>query len=125
VSAAVLVVVAAGGCAGAPARYLVDRAVGARVDSDLPWGTLAVNASGTLLLGLLVGLSRAHHLGPLLLAWSGTGFCGAYTTFSTFAVETARLAEAGEWALAAFNLTMSLVAGIAAAVAGLALGAVI
>lgn len=124
-SAPVLLAVAAGGCLGAPARYLVDRAVSDRTESDLPWGTLAVNTSGSLLLGLLVGLSRAHHLGPVLLAWTGTGFCGAYTTFSTFALESVRLAEAGEAGVAVLNLALSLVCGIAAAIAGSALGTLI
>jgi CrcB protein len=125
VSAAALLLVAAGGLAGAPARYLVDRAVSDRTESDLPWGILAVNLSGSLVLGLLVGLSRAHRLGPLLLACIGTGFCGAYTTFSTFALGTTRLAEAGETALAALNLAVSLVGCLLAAAAGLAVGALL
>jgi CrcB protein len=117
-----VVVVAAGGAVGAPARYFVDRVVSTSYDGDLPWGILVVNVSGSLLLGLLTGLAMHGHLASLALTLLGTGFCGAYTTFSTFSYETVRLAESGQWFEAAMNIGMSVVAGLAGAAAGLALG---
>lgn len=121
-SAQAVVAVAIGGFAGAPARLLVDRLVADRVESDLPWGTLLVNLSGSLLLGLLTGLSLHGHLGAAAGALLGTGFCGAYTTFSTWSFETLRLLEDGELRRGAANALGSLASGLAVAAAGLAIG---
>jgi fluoride exporter len=115
-------VVAVGGFVGAPSRYLLDRAVTRRINSDLPWGTFAINVSGSFLLGFLTGLSLSHHLSDLGKALVGTGFCGAYTTFSTFTFETIRLVLDGRFLEAAGNVTVSVVVGLAAATTGLALG---
>ena len=114
--------VAAGGLLGAPSRFLLDRAVSGRLDSELPWGTFVINVTGSLVLGLLAGLTLGHRLGPLPDALLGTGFCGAYTTFSTFTYETLRLVEDGELVRAAANIAMSVVVGLGAAAAGVALG---
>jgi CrcB protein len=122
VTAIFFLVVAAGGFVGAPSRYLLDRAVTRRINSDLPWGTFAINVSGSFLLGFLTGLSLSHHLSDLGKALVGTGFCGAYTTFSTFTFETIRLVQDGRFLEAAGNVTVSVVVGLAAATAGLALG---
>ncbi|MDA8343345.1 MAG: fluoride efflux transporter CrcB [Actinomycetota bacterium] len=116
--------VAAGGFVGAPARYLVDRAVTSRVTSDLPWGTFAINMSGSLLLGLLAGLSLGHRLPAIATSLLAVGFCGAYTTFSTFTYETLVLVEDGRYLEAAANVAASVVTGLAAAAAGLAVGLV-
>ncbi len=114
--------VALGGFVGAPARYLLDRAISGRLESDLPWGTFIVNMSGSLLLGILTGLGLNGHLGPVPEALAVTGFCGAYTTFSTFTVETMRLVEEGDYLEAAYNSLGSIAVGLIAAAAGLALG---
>src|SRR4051812_466420 len=79
----VLVTVAAG--IGAISRYLVDGAVQRRTNNRFPFGTLAVNVSGSLLLGLLVGLSAHHGLATSTGAVLGAGFAGGYTTLSTWA----------------------------------------
>ncbi len=115
-------VVAAGGFVGAPSRYLLDRAINRRIESDLPWGTFLVNISGSFLLGLLTGLSLSNHLSPLTNTLLGTGFCGAYTTFSTFTFETIRLFEVGQILEATLNAFVSLVVGLLGAGAGLAIG---
>jgi fluoride exporter len=115
-------VVAAGGIVGAPSRYLLDQFVTGRTSSGLPWGTMAINLSGSLLLGFLTGLTLAGHLPPTAKALLGTGFCGAYTTFSTFTFETVRLMENGRFLSAAGNVLVSVAVGLGAAAAGLALG---
>jgi CrcB protein len=114
--------VAVGGLVGAPARYLVDRVATDRFDAAVPLGTLLVNVSGAALFGLLSGLRLSRHLGPVPLALFGTGFCGAYTTFSTLTVEIVQLLEDGELFAAAVTVSVSLVAGLLAAGAGVAIG---
>ncbi len=114
--------VAVGGFVGAPSRYLLDRAVSQRVGSDLPWGTFLVNVSGSLVLGFLTGLSLGGHLPDAATALLATGFCGAYTTFSTFTFETVRLLQDGRILHAAGNAAVSVAVGLAAAAAGFALG---
>ena len=110
----------AAGAGGAVARYGLDRAVGDRAQGVFPWGTLAVNLTGTLLLGLITGLALHHGLSRSAKIVLGTGFCGAYTTFSTFSFETARLVEEGALAEAFRNAAGTLVFGAAAAAVGLA-----
>lgn len=114
--------VAAGGAVGAPLRYLTDRAVQARHESVFPWGTFTVNAVGCLLLGLLTGAAAPGAAGSRLFALLGTGLCGALTTYSTFSYETLRLAERGRAALALANAAGSVLVGLGAVFAGLALG---
>lgn len=114
--------VAVGGLIGAPARYLLDRAITGRIESDLPWGTFVINATGSFLLGLLTGLALAGHLPPVGKALLGVGFCGAYTTFSTFTFETIRLLEDGRFLEAAGNVATSVAVGLGAAAGGLAIG---
>jgi CrcB protein len=122
VSDGLLLAVAAGGLVGAPSRYLVDRAVTARIESELPWGTLLINVSGSFLLGLLTGLSLAGHLPLFTKTLFGVGFCGAYTTFSTFSYETLRLFEDGRLVEAGANVIVGVVVGMAVAAGGIAVG---
>ncbi|MFJ9061591.1 CrcB family protein [Streptomyces sp. NBC_00111] len=107
-----------GGAVGAPLRYLTDRAVRARHGAGLPyvfpWGTLAANAAGSLLLGLLTGASVSDPAFALL----ATGLCGALTTYSTFSYETLRLAETGRGFLAGANVLVSLLVGLGAVFLG-------
>ncbi|MEU9733935.1 fluoride efflux transporter CrcB [Streptomyces sp. NPDC048002] len=106
--------VALGAMVGAPLRYLTDRAVRSRYTGVFPWGTLAVNVTGCLVLGLLTGAATDPQVRLLL----GTGLCGALTTYSTFSHETLRLAETGAGRAAALNVTASVTAGLCAAFAG-------
>jgi CrcB protein len=116
--------VALAGAVGAPARYLLDSWIEAKRSTDFPLGTLIINLTGSLILGFVTGLALYHGLGKLPRAIIGTGFCGAYTTFSTFSYETVKLIEEGELKNAALNTTASVVIGLLAAAAGLALAAV-
>jgi len=114
-------VVVLAGALGAPARYLLDGWVLRRTGTGFPWGTLVVNVCGSLLLGLVTGLARAGHLGPLPTAALGAGFCGSFTTFSTLSYETVRLLDEGSGAAAGVNVVANFVIGLGAAAAGLAI----
>ncbi len=127
-SAGLYLVVAAAGAVGAPARYLVDIAVeertghGRRTESGVDTfalGTFIVNATGSFVVGLVVGLALHHGLSTTARAAAGTGFCGAYTTFSAFSYETVHLLEKGSLGTAALNVAGSLAVGLVAAAAGL------
>lgn len=110
-------VVLIGGC-GSVVRLVVDAAVGARLGRDFPYGTLVVNLTGAVILGLLSGLTLSGH--TTLLA--GTAAVGSYTTFSTWMFETQRLDEERQHVPAALNVIVSLVFGVAAAALGRYLG---
>jgi CrcB protein len=119
-----LLSVCLGAAVGAPARYLVDRAIQARHDALVPWGTLSVNVVGSLVLGVLAGLTTRYDVPAELSLAIGTGFCGALTTYSTFGYETWRLVEDGARLVAFFNVAASLAIGLAAATLGYAVGTV-
>jgi CrcB protein len=108
---------------GAPSRYLIDGWVQDRTSGVFPWGTFTVNVSGCVLLGVLTGLGLYHDLDATTRIVLGTGGLGAYTTFSTFTFETIRLAEEGALDEAFRNAAASVLVGLAAASAGLALTA--
>jgi CrcB protein len=111
--------VAAGALVGAPARFLADVAISRRLPARrLPWGTILVNVAGGAVLGVMFGAMTAPQRGGLVYAAAGTGFCGAFTTFSTFTWETLALAEDGYPAAALANVALSLTLGLAAAAAG-------
>jgi CrcB protein len=108
---------------GAPLRYLVDQAISGRTRGVFPWGTFAINVSGSFLLGVLTGLGLYHAFPDSSKVILGTGFCGAYTTFSTFSYETVTLIEEGAVAEAFRNALSTLLVAAAAAAAGMALAA--
>ncbi|PRX99411.1 fluoride efflux transporter FluC [Allonocardiopsis opalescens] len=114
----VLLAVFAGGALGAAARHLVDRLVHLRADRRFPWGILAVNITGCLLFGLIGGLAAAGWP-PAATAGLTAGLCGGFTTFSTFAHDTAGQLRAGRPAAAAANAVLSTGGGLAAAALGL------
>ncbi len=107
------------GGVGATLRFIVDRAVSRRAASSFPYGTLAVNLSGALLLGFLGGLTLPPHIAML----AGTSFVGSYTTFSTWMLETQRLTDERQVWPAVANIGVSLILGLGAAAAGLWIGA--
>jgi len=111
------------GAGGAVSRYLLDAYIGTRFPAAFPRGTFVINITGSLLLGLLTGLVVFGRGPAWITAILGTGFCGAYTTFSTFTFESLRLIENGHYRRAALNIGGSLGLGLGAAAAGLALGA--
>ncbi|MFC0006546.1 fluoride efflux transporter CrcB [Micromonospora siamensis] len=112
-----VLLIALGAALGAPLRYLTDRAVQARHDSPLPWGTLTVNITGSLLLGAVAAVPAD----PALTALVGTGFCGALTTWSTLSYETLRLSRDGHRGHALAYALGSMLAGLGAAWTGYAL----
>ena len=116
---ALVVALAAG--VGAVTRYLIDQTIEHKTSGTFPAGTLVVNLSGSLLLGLVVGLGLHHGLPGTPSVVIGTGFAGGYTTFSTWAWESVALHEDGEVGQAVVNALGSFVAGLLAAAAGLGL----
>ncbi len=110
--------------AGAVLRYLVDGAVADRAEGVFPWGTFLVNTTGSLLSGFLVGLALYHAFPQTPTVVVATGFCGAYTTFSTFTLETVRLIEEGAVAEAVLNIGATVATGALAAGIGLALASI-
>lgn len=93
--------VAAGGALGAVARFAMAGAVARAAGGSFPWGTLAVNVLGALLMGAIVeGAARAGAISADLKLFLTTGVLGGFTTFSAFSLETAMMMEKGDWASA-------------------------
>src|SRR6476469_1563119 len=107
------------GGAGSVRRFRVDGMVSARTGRAFPYGTMVVNISGAVVLGLLTGLALAGDAALL----AGTAAVGSYTTFSTWMLESQRLTEERQVRNAALNIVVSLVLGVAAAALGQAVGA--
>jgi CrcB protein len=106
------------GGTGSVVRFLADGLVASGTGRDFPYGTLVVNVSGAVILGLLAGLALSQS--QALLA--GTAAVGSYTTFSTWMLETQRLAEERQYPKAVVNVVASLVLGVAAAALGRFIG---
>jgi CrcB protein len=109
------------GGAGSVARLVAEHGVRRQLQVRFPVGTISVNVSGAFLLGLLTGLGLGHTLTTLL----GTGFLGAYTTFSGWMLETRSLAEERRLPAAAANIAISVALGLPAAALGYWLGRLI
>ncbi len=112
-----------GGAAGTVSRYALSAVVHENVGHGFPYGTLVVNALGCFVIGALSTLNEGNFLlddnMKMLLA---VGFCGAFTTFSTFILETSHLAKGGESLRAIFYIAISILAGVVAFIAGHRLG---
>lgn len=108
-----------GGMLGAISRYSVGIWLGKRAGGSFPWATLLVNVVGSFILGLLAG--SAERIPETIYNVLGTGFCGAFTTFSTFGYETVSLVGSKRYIEAFIYVIISLVLGLAGAWAGLAI----
>lgn len=112
-----------GGFFGAIARYLVDRWISGRMGGLFPYGTLAINVSGSFILGLFAAtITERWIVHPHWRLLIGVGFVGAYTTFSTFGYETHQLMEEGSFGLALLNVLLSVTVGLIAVRFGILLG---
>lgn len=120
-----VVLLAVGGVLGALSRYHGARLVQARLQGNFPLGTFLINVSGSFALGTLLGAVAAHPGWPAtaLTLLFGAGFCGAYTTFSSFAFETIQLWRQGDPRRAVLNLLAQPLLGGLAALIGMLLGA--
>ncbi|HEU0220655.1 MAG TPA: fluoride efflux transporter CrcB [Paracoccaceae bacterium] len=118
-----LIWVALGSALGGPARYFASGFVGRRIGETFPWGTMAVNVSGGFAIGLFAAAAAAGLL-PMPLGWqfAVTGFLGAFTTVSSFSLQTLALLRDGELLQACGNVLLSLVLCLGAAALGLAAG---
>jgi CrcB protein len=117
--------VAIGGAVGAAARYGAVQWVGQRLGWTFPWGTLAVNGTGSLAIGLLLTVLLARDADPALRLLVITGFLGGYTTFSAFSLETLALLQERRWDAAALYVVGSVSLGLLACGAGIVVGRLI
>jgi fluoride exporter len=119
----ILPAIAVATAAGGICRYLADLTIQRRTTSPLPHGTLMVNVSGSLALGIITGLALYHDLGDTTASIAAIGFLGGYTTFSTFSYETLRLFQDGAYRHALANTAANVGLGLLAAGGGLAITA--
>ena len=116
-----MVLVLLGGFGGGTARFFLSGVIANRIGETFPWGTLFVNVTGALLIGLLAGLGRMDggvFADPRFSSLFVPGFCGGYTTVSSFSLQTLNLALDGENRLAVLNVAISVVLCIIAVVIG-------
>lgn len=114
-----LIAMAVAGGVGAVARFVLDSEIRARTQGTLPWGTIAINLSGSFLLGLLTGLVTSRIAPESWQLVVGTGFLGGYTTFSTASYETVRLLQERKTLIGAINALGTLIGATLAAGLGL------
>jgi CrcB protein len=115
-----ILAVAAGGSLGSVARYLVGIGCGRLLGSKFPWGTLFINISGSLLMGLFAGLFAVRwDLPQAARIFLTVGVCGGYTTFSTFSLDAFYLIERGEALAAGAYMVASVVLSVAALIAAM------
>ncbi len=114
-----LLIVFAGSGLGGVARWTVQSLIIQRISSAFPLSTLVVNISGCFIIGMIYGLSAGNELSNGWKLALTTGFCGGFTTFSTFSFENLQLLKNGNYGLFAINIIASVLLGIAAVIAGL------
>jgi CrcB protein len=118
----IYLLIALGGAIGSVSRYALGRAVQGMVHHNFPLGTLVVNVSGCLLIGVLAKFFMGSQTDLPLRATLMIGFCGGFTTFSSFTLESLALVQGGEWARAALYVALSMVVCLVATAAGFAIG---
>jgi CrcB protein len=114
----VIIWIGLAGVLGALLRYSLGKVVSRKLGTSFPWGTWIINVSGSLLLGMLYGGHQAGSLPDAMWVVWGTGFCGAYTTFSTFGYETLTLMGQQRYARAILYVVSSVVVGVLGCMAG-------
>ena len=115
-----------GAILGAGLRYFVSRVFARALSASFPYGTLAINVTGSFLLGLfLTWTTERVFADPRWRLFMAVGFCGSYTTFSSYAYETIMHFEQGHWSLVATNILTNNVLCLAAVIAGAALARVL
>lgn len=113
--------IALGSALGGMARYWCGVQVADRFGIAFPWGTMTVNVLGSFLIGFVAALAMSEGRGlayPAIQQFVIVGFCGGYTTFSTFSLQTLALIRDGHWLLAAANIAISVVACLLAVIFG-------
>lgn len=116
-----LLYIGAGGLLGTLTRYAIQLAI-PTVHGGVPWAVLLINAIGSLFLGWFFTIAVPGKITPQLRLAIGTGFTGAFTTFSTFTLDIVRLSEGGEWVNAALYMIVSLLAGLMLCALGMSIG---
>lgn len=114
--------VALGGIVGATARFALGGWIVGRMGDGFPWATLLINLLGSVVLGWLMRVLPSWNAGPELRALLTVGFCGSFTTFSTFGYETATLLERGAYTTAGTYVAGSVALGVAGVFLGLWIG---
>ncbi|WP_339166926.1 fluoride efflux transporter CrcB [Paenibacillus sp. FSL R5-0341] len=116
-----LLYIGVGGFLGTLTRYAIQLGIPA-AHVGFPWAVLLINAIGSLFLGWFFTIAVPGKITPQLRLAIGTGFTGAFTTFSTFTLDIVRLSEGGEWVKAAIYMIVSLLAGLLLCALGMSLG---
>lgn len=114
-----ILLVGSGGFVGSVTRFLIARYIELKYLSSFPYGTFVVNAAGCLVIGIIYGLSVKNVTSPEIRLLLATGFCGGFTTFSTFSYETLALLQDNQIFIAFLYVAGSLLLGVAAAWFGL------
>jgi CrcB protein len=120
-----LLLVALGGALGACARYILSTWIAGRTGPDFPWSTFVINVTGSLLIGIVLGLVEHGAMGPNARLFLAVGVLGGYTTFSTFSYETLELLADGSIRAFLFNALGQLATGLVAVYLGLVLSRVL
>jgi fluoride exporter len=115
-----------GGFLGSVLRFWAGSFIGGRLGARFPYGTFVINVTGSFLVGMIVTvLATKAHWSPNWRYLIPIGFIGGYTTFSTFELETLRLAQDGQMLMAILNVTLSVAVGFVGVWAGMVAGGVI
>jgi CrcB protein len=114
-----ILLIGAGGFVGSAARYLLSRFMELRILTSFPLGTLTVNIVGCFIIGVIYGLTVRNMASPEMRFLLATGFCGGFTTFSSFSYESLALLQDGQLWFAFLYMAGSVLAGLAAVWIGL------